>query len=69
LLETPKAIIYHSGMREHKCEGLKKIWMNMISILKILKNIKNIKIFNMKFINEMDNQQPTLLAITIRFND
>jgi hypothetical protein len=63
LLETPKAIIYHSGMREHKCEGLKKIWMNMISILKIL------KYFNMEFINEMDNQQPTLLAITIRFND
>jgi hypothetical protein len=28
-----------------------------------------IKIFNMEFINEMDNQQPTLLAITIRFND
>jgi hypothetical protein len=27
LLETPKATIYHSGMREHKCEGLKKIWM------------------------------------------
>jgi len=34
-----------------------------------IKNIKNIKIFNMEFINEMDNQQPTLLAITIRFND
>jgi hypothetical protein len=30
LLETPKAIIYHSGMREHKCEGLKKIWMNYL---------------------------------------
>jgi hypothetical protein len=29
LLETPKAIIYHSGMREHKCEGLKKIWMKL----------------------------------------
>jgi hypothetical protein len=28
-----------------------------------------IKIFNIEFINEMDNQQPTLLAITIRFND
>jgi hypothetical protein len=36
LLETPKAIIYHSGMREHKCEGLKKIRMNIISILKYL---------------------------------
>jgi hypothetical protein len=31
--------------------------------------IKNIKIFNMEFINEMDNQQPILLVITIRFND
>jgi len=39
LLETPKAIIYHSGMREHKCEGLKKIWMNNLYIL-IYKGMK-----------------------------
>ena len=28
-----------------------------------------IYIFNIEFINEMDNQQPILLVITIRFND